>query len=145
MHIELTVKSEGYRYLWLKQVQGFDPAVHCARCLKGSYVSLLPFRPDRKVPAGLEAETELDPEAAPFFYLCGVTARWEENLHIAFRPKPGSVILVEDRHIKVCITDAERLPVLPLPDDVQAGLTKPFWSCRNYQFGWHAFAEEATP
>jgi hypothetical protein len=139
MHIELTVKTDAYRYLWLKQVNGFNPAVHCARCLKGSYVPLLPFRADRQIPTGLHAASELDPQAAPFFYLCGVTARWAENLHIAFRHSPGSLIEFEDNHIRVRITDAERFDILPLPDAVSAGLTKPFWSCRNYQFGWHAF------
>jgi hypothetical protein len=142
MHIELTVKTGAYRYLWLKQVHGFDPAVHCAKCLKGLYVPLLPFRPDRKIPTGLHAEADLDLAAAPFFYLCGVTGRWSENLHIAFRHSPGRVIEVEDDHICVRITDAERLAILPLPNDARAALTKLFWSCRNYQFGWRAFPKE---
>lgn len=142
MHIELTVQSDAYRYLWLKSVQGFNPAVHCARCLKGNYAPLLPFRADRKIPAGLSASADLDAMAAPYFYLCGVTSRYAENLHIAFAPDAASTIRYADTHIVVVITGARQLPILPLSQDVIAAqkLDKSFWSCRNYQFGWHTFA-----
>ena len=55
-------------------------------------------RQDWKPPA------DLDPTAAPFFYLCGVTSRYAENLHIAFAPDPDSTIRYEDAHIAVVIT-----------------------------------------
>jgi hypothetical protein len=146
MHITLTVKSEAYRYLWLKSVQDFNPSVHCARCLVGTYAKLLPFRADRKIPAGLEAAADLDPTVAPYFYLCGVTSRYAENLHIAFAPEPDSTIRYEDAHIRVVITGARQVPILPLPQAVidAQRLTKPFASCRNYQFGWQMFAAQDT-
>ena len=140
MHIELTVKTNAYRYLWLKHVRGFDPAVHCARCLKGSYANLLPYRADRAIPAGLQAAAEIAPDLAPYHYLCGVTSRWADNLHLVFQRQPGSRIEFEDPRIAVLITDAVQVPIRALPDEVAAGLTKEFWSCRNYQFGWQAFA-----
>jgi hypothetical protein len=28
---------QGWRYFWAKNVRGFDPSVHYARCLIGSY------------------------------------------------------------------------------------------------------------
>lgn len=137
MKIRIEVKTGRYRYLWLKAVRGFDVTQHCARCLVGSYEKLLPYG---AIPSGRVFEGELGANSAPYYYLCGVTPKYEENLHIAFRAGEDSICF-EDGNVKVSIEGAERVPVLPIPQEVvaRAGWTKEYWSCRNFQFGWKEF------
>lgn len=120
----------GYRYLWLKYVIGFDGAVHCARCLVGTYSQKV------RLEATIDGLT-LDEAAAPLLYLCGVSPRHATNLHVAMRPAPGAGFALSDYlgH-EIRVEHAERLPIEALPRDVAATLTAPFHTCRNYQFGW---------
>ena len=143
MSITLTVKRD-YQVLWLKHVRGFDVGVHCAKCLRGAYNPLLAYRGKYQ---GQTLTTEIDPTTAPYFYLCGVTGRWADNLHIAWIHQPGSVIEYEEARIQIRITDAERIPILPLPEVViqEQKLPREFHTCRNYQFGWHTFPEQREP
>jgi hypothetical protein len=119
----------GFRYLWLKYVEGFDPRQHCARCLRGRY--------ERAIEPGLAtpARVELRPESAPFVYLCGVAGRWADNLHLAMRPAPGA--RAEARGYdgsRIVVEGAEPLAIPELPAG-WGGLGAGFTTCRNYRFG----------
>lgn len=139
MILQLHVKDAAYRFLWLKHVVGFDPRVHCARCLKGEYEKMIPYG---RILPGTRVEKQLTTDA-PFLYLCGVTSKYAENLHIAFVPDGPQSVFYEDAHIEVTLTGARQVPISPLPDAVQDTLTPPFTRCRNYQFGWHYLGEGA--
>jgi len=127
IHAEL--KTGRYRYLWLKRVRGFDPSRHCARCLIGDYDRAIRF--GSKYVPGFSFTAEIPPDAAPFVYLCGVTSRWADNLHVAILPAAGAAFEYEDANIRVAVVGAERLaiPMVDLP------LPEAFATCRNYQFG----------
>jgi hypothetical protein len=146
MWLTLETKTNAYRFLWLKYVQGADLRYHCARCLKGPYSKLLPFSRYGQ-PAGLQIEGDLVEADSPFLYLCGVTPRWEENLHIAFQRAPGERIEYEDKHIRLVITDAVRMPIEALPEKViqEEGLVAAYYTCRNYQFARQYLSEEESP
>lgn len=132
MHIQLLIKSNAYRILWLKYVTGFDVSKHCARCLIGKYSKLLPYGFGRNI-AGTVYEGELNEHEAPYLYLCGVTSRYACNLHVAFSHCPGEVVSFEDDNIRLTIHDAVQYQIREIP-----GLVMPreFTSCRNYQFGY---------
>jgi hypothetical protein len=124
------------RFLWLKYVTGFDPRVHCARCLVGKYSKLFPFSRSYVEPQVIEGA--LVEHASPWIYLCGVTKKWEWNIHIAGQYEPGSHVSYEDERIRVEIVDFKQTPIdaSKSPD-----ATREFATCRNWQFGWMAFPE----
>ena len=132
-HIE--VKTGKYRYLWLKYVTGFDIREHCARCLIGKYSKMIKFRSQGP---GAVFEGELNEHEAPYLYLCGVTGKWANNLHIAFQYCAWDKVEYEDDNIKVVLDHASRLPIEPVK-----GLSLPsaYTTCRNFQFGYHYFHE----
>jgi hypothetical protein len=137
IHIDLHVKTARYAYLWLKYVRGFDASQHCARCLIGTYSKRIPYRRPLAGARFAGALDEVQPLSAPYLYMCGVTPRWAENLHVAFIRSPGSVVEVEDANIAVRITDACRI----LIDEraVPPGLPRAYATCRNFQFGCQAY------
>lgn len=122
--------TKDFRFLWGKFVRGFDPSVHCARCLIGSYSQV--------VRVGIApGEHQLDLPAAPFdyFYLCGVTPKWSTNLHLAVRPKAGAQARVTAHNgVEFLIEDAEAIEIVPLPIG-HLGRGPQFTTCRNWQFG----------
>jgi hypothetical protein len=121
----------------MKHVTGFNPSVHCARCLRGSYESL--------VGTGMIVNEPIPLLVQPgaVLYLCGVSMpyRWQNNLHVAVEPFEGGVVSVTSytgdiitfhgaREIK--FDDAEARRRFPERD-------KTFLTCRNFQFGAYHF------
>ncbi len=133
MVIEVQVKIPYYR-LWLKYVTGFNEKVHCARCLKGKFSKALPMPTENKPNTYKGILTEHE---APYLYLCGVTRKYSENLHIAFQWKGRSTVEYESERVRVVITNAEQLPISPIHEPLE--LDDKFTTCRNFQFGWHNF------
>jgi hypothetical protein len=135
--IRIAVKQErAFRFLWLKYVRGFDPRFHCARCLKGSYSTLFPY--SSSYIQTQEIAGVLDEFDAPWIYLCGVTKKWEWNVHVAGEFEAGTITNYSDERIDVEIRDFRQL-------SIDASKTpeapKEFATCRNWQFGWKAFPE----
>lgn len=122
--------TKDFRFLWGKFVRGFDPGVHCARCLLGTYSTV--------VRVGMDpGEHLLDPKVAPFdyFYLCGVTPKWSTNFHLAVRPCPGKEARATAHNgVEFLITDAEAIEIAPVPIG-HLGKGPQFTTCRNWQFG----------
>jgi hypothetical protein len=132
-------RFKGFRYFWLKRVTGFDPALHCARCLKGNYVS--------EVGAALPVNTPIHIEADPgdVLYLCGVSSpySWGRNFHLALKVEHGAAVRTTlYTGDSLTILNADYLPF----DDAEARrrfphLSEAYLSCRNFQFGAHHFRE----
>ncbi len=128
---------EGFKYFWMKRVTGFNPEVHCARCLRGDYENIVGSRMAANAPQRLNAAP------GEVFYLCGVSTpyRWEKNAHLAFLAERNSTATLDlytgDR---VIITNARAIPFTDeaaryqYPDKGAAYLT-----CRNFQFGAQHF------
>ena len=138
--IRVELRTSRFRFLWLKHVSGFDERHHCAKGLVGRYAKLFPYNGAK---AGSVFEGPLEGPETPFLYLCGVTGRWADNLHVAMAPDPGGAILHHDANCIVRVEGWRRLEIPPLPPEVAAGLTKDFTTCRNYQFGHHYLAASA--
>jgi hypothetical protein len=130
MHIEL--RAGEFRWLWLKYVWGFDARYHCERCLVGHQSTV--FREwFRQPPIPKSLDLELDEFESPFMYLCGVTAHYERNLHVAFCELPGSSIALAEPRLSLVISNAVQLPISP----VAAPKPAAYLRCRNFQFGYH--------
>lgn len=133
MRIKVTAdaaeRTSEFKYLWAKFVTGANLDVHCAKCLLGPY--------SKVIRVGMElGESILDAPVKPFdfFYLCGVTARWETNLHLAARRAPGKTAKVTAFNGTVFeIPDFELIPIHALPVGFM-GKLKAFTTCRNWQF-----------
>ena len=142
--VSLFSTDERFRYLWLKYVTGFDLSVHCAKCLTGKYSSRFGGGTTRVIGA------RLNEAPARFFYLCGVTEkpyRWKDNLHVAFRYKPGSVIQYDDGRTRIVIDDAERIEIRELPayNLEPNGDKAPYHTCRNWRFAYQITHEDEIP
>lgn len=123
---KLAVKRK-YRYFWLKFVTGIDLNVHCARCLAGSY--------SKSVNANQQEFAGICLPASPFYYLCGVR-NYVDNIHVAFRESPGSLIQLDDELLTLTIRNAERVMFDDSfidPNHPKAGI-KAYNTCRNWQF-----------
>ena len=78
----VATELRGWQHLWCKHVRAFDPTVHCARCLVGSYAKPVNARApvDTDVPI-------VGRHHGDVLYFCGVSRphRWANNLHLAVR------------------------------------------------------------
>lgn len=142
--VSLFTTTESFRYLWLKYITGFDLSAHCAKCLHGTYSSHFGGHVKRVVGA------RLNEAPARFFYICGVTEpyRWKDNLHVAFRYKPGSVLQYDDGKTGIVIEDAERIEIQKLPDYQLEphGTDRAYHTCRNWRFAYQiVHADELSP
>lgn len=123
----------GFKYLWLKQVFGFDESFHCAKCLQGRYIK--GFNPDVR----LEAPVTLHVPEDSVLYFCGVTQHfdWSKNLHLAAKVKDKSIVEHQlFNGVKLVLINAEQIHF----DDEAARKLYPdrperYLSCRNFQFG----------
>ena len=137
--IRIEVKqAKAVRFLWLKYVTGFNPQHHCAKCLTGRFSKLFSYQPSYVSPQVVEGQ--LDEHESPWLYVCGVTRRWEWNLHIAGQFRPGESVEFEDERFSVLIRDFRQFPI---DSSVTPPAEKEFATCRNWQFGWMAFPESS--
>ena len=136
MIVQIQVKTDDFRFLWLKRVTGFDPSVHCAKCLVGSYVKGLPFRGTK---TGFTLDMDIDMTGIPYLYLCGVAGRYADNLHLPLVPALQEEVCYEDERIRVYVRGARLLTIPELPAEVRSLLTRAFHTCRNFRFGWEYF------
>ncbi len=137
MNLTLQILNREFRWLWLMYVTGFDERHHCQACLKGNKSRRFKYnRSTITVPA--EFSFPLDEFPARFVYLCGVTARYEDNLHIAMKPSPTHQLDYGDGRIKVSVSNAERVPIFPLNVDKPSK----FLRCRVFQFGYQYLREQ---
>lgn len=127
MRINKLLLKENYKYVWLKYVSGIDLKQHCARCLIGEY--------EKSIHPGRNYFINVQLKEADFYYLCGVKA-YKTNMHVAFRKKVGSKIVIDNEYFFVEIEDAEQ--ILFSEKDIDVTLPeskiKEFNTCRNWHF-----------
>ena len=118
--------------IWLMYVNGVNLSQHCKPCLKG-FTS-------RKVHKNTKClgNVKLDEAEAKYYYLCGVATpySWENNFHLAWKEKEGSIIEYESNGISIKLKNAERITFCE--DDIDYSLKnaekREYYTCRNWQF-----------
>jgi hypothetical protein len=128
-----------FRHLWGRYVIGFKPATHCVK----SFVT----RDEAQVrPHMKNGGYDLD-DSYELFYLCGVgfRERHNTNVHLAVRPKAGSVAAVGSVYgVRFTIQNAQAIPIrhpnlLEPPPRGLADLEEEHIRCKNFQFGCQMF------
>lgn len=123
----------GWSYFWAKDVVGFAPGVHCARCLRGAYVGAI----GKGMP--VNTDVPLDFAEGRILYVCGVASpsRWVNNFHLAVRVTPGESAELETYNgDTVRIEGARRLEFTDTAARRDYGeRDASFLTCRNFQFG----------
>ena len=126
-------RIKGFNYLWAKKIEGFEPSVHCAKCLIGKYSSQ--FSPKMQSNVWIESEYKV----GDILYFCGVSApyKWSNNLHIAGIVSEGSMFhMVSYTGDRIAIRNFERLEFdHAIATDKYPDLSDRFLTCRNFQFG----------
>lgn len=97
-------------------------------------------------PGMKDGEYELD-DSQRFFYLCGVgyRERHNTNVHLAVRPRAGSVAAVGSVYgVRFTIKNAHAIQImhpalLESPPRGLAGLPQEHLRCKNFQFGCQVF------
>ena len=118
--------------IWLMYVNGVNLSQHCKPCLKG-----FTSRKIHKNTKCLE-NVELNEAESEYYYLCGVASpySWENNFHLAWKEKEGSIIEYESNGISIKLKNAERITFSE--DDIDFSLRnadkKEYYTCRNWQF-----------
>jgi len=143
--VRITFTEEGaraFKIAWLKTIRAFDPSRHCAKCLVGEFhYDILPYgRKDAE--REYAGEMRMEWPRVKHAYLCGVTSRWAENLHIGMVYAKGRRVEYEDARIQVVITNMRRLAIPPITEKLALG--EAFTTCRNYQFGWAHLRDRMT-
>jgi hypothetical protein len=111
-------------------------------CLVGGRSSLIPvaIKEIQRYTPGAKFSGVLNEHPYRFVYLCGVTDAYADNLHVVVKHAPGKSFVHEDNYCKVEFENAERVPIPPLKEgDVDRNTE--YWTCRNFQFGWHYLGE----
>lgn len=140
MQIRISGDPPTYRYFWLKTVQGFNPAAHCAASLIGRYATV-------RRPSDLSPGLLIEPPTGTAMYLCGVR-NYAENLHVPLLATPGAAFAVDipGSQARVEVEGAVLLPI-PATADLQNtdGWLAAFTSCRNWRFGVGHFLGGKAP
>ncbi|MFC6646865.1 hypothetical protein ACFQBQ_15015 [Granulicella cerasi] len=130
------LKTANYPFgaIWGRYVRDFDPSEHCQKCLIGSA--------EPKIHRTLEDEAPIDLRGDfPYFYLFawGNGDRSISNVHLPVRAHAGAVASIGSIYgVTFTLYDAIALRVDRLPDGWK-GMNAKYTSCRNFQFGVHAF------
>ncbi|MEG9436584.1 hypothetical protein JAO29_10475 [Edaphobacter sp. HDX4] len=120
-----------YRHLWGFYVRGFKPWHHCFACFYGTQ--------ERVIRKDMRDDRYDLPEPTHYFYLCGVASgavrlRGERNLHLAVRPKRGSLATVKSFYGPMfTIHDAEEITIQP-PIQSLPELSELYTGCKNFRF-----------
>jgi hypothetical protein len=128
----------GWKYFWAKKVSGFNPDVHCARCLIGPYEKKISTRALVNVEVDLTGYSVGD-----IVYVCGVASpyKWANNFHLAARVTEGydkgeyavGSMASGDQFF---LRGAAKIPfTAEAAERAFAGRGKDFLTCRNFQFG----------
>lgn len=134
MILETFETTEKFRYLWLKYVTGFDLSVHCAKSLVGRYSSLFKFG---DAPSIIH-NCRLDEHPFRYIYLCGVTSRYENNLHLALEENMGTVVDYSWLGTHIVVRDARMIEIKGLQSyDLEPnGRLTSYNTCRNWRFAY---------
>jgi hypothetical protein len=122
-----------FKHLWGRYILGFKPWTHCLPCFVTRQAKGI-------LPTMVDGEYPLD-DSFELFYLCGVgwNDRGNTNVHLAVRPRPGSVASTGSVYgVQFTITDAQSILIHYLPNGWR-GLDDQHSQCKNFQFGYQMF------
>ena len=134
MHLTLEVKRY-HEFFWLRDIRAVDISQCCAKCFIGGKDSRVYWQTLRR--GGVIVDIDVRQyKRALAYYLCGLSEgyEWAQNTHVAFIPAPGEQIEVDNRNIRLKITDAQRIDFFSYKPNPPGYYTKKQRTCRNWIF-----------
>ena len=134
MRLTLEIKQK-CSWFWLRTIHKVRIDKCCTGCFIGKKDNRVYNATKFKSYALVSIEIENDPEAVAY-YLCGISKgmRWEDNTHIAFLPKFGGRIEVNNDKIGLIITDALEIKFQHYQPNPKGEFTRQQRTCRNWIF-----------
>lgn len=134
MHLTLEVKKY-HEFFWLRDIRRVDISKCCAECFIGGKDNRVYYGTLHQPKALIDIDV-IEHLKAVAYYLCGLSAgfNYHQNTHIAFIPAPGETVTVNNRLIRLKITDARRIhfeDYVPNPPGIYTRRQK---TCRNWIF-----------
>jgi hypothetical protein len=120
-----------YRIEWLRYITGVNLSEHCMKAFLGTN--------DPRIKGYKKGYYDINlKEGYQYYYFCAVHEDWiwKNNVHIAFREKTGSRIIIDNERVNCLIENAEGIPIYNTsidPNHPQAH-NKLFNTCRNWMF-----------
>ena len=120
-----------YRIEWLRYITGVNLSEHCMKAFLGTN--------DPRIKGYKREYYDINlKEGFLYYYFCAVHEDWiwKNNVHIAFREKTGSRIIIDNERVNCLIENAEGIPIYNTsidPNHPQA-YNKLFNTCRNWMF-----------
>jgi hypothetical protein len=120
-----------YRIEWLRYITGVDLTQHCMKSFLGTN--------DRRIQGYKRGYYDINlKEGYQYYYFCAVHEDWiwENNVHIAFRDKTGSRIIIDNERVTCLIENAEGIPIYntSIDHNLPQASNKLFYTCRNWMF-----------
>lgn len=134
MHLTLEVKTY-HEFFWLRDIRRVDLSKCCAACFVGGKDNRVYYGTLHQPWALIDINVIEHPKAVAY-YLCGLSAgfNYHLNTHIAFVPAPGETVVVNNRLIRLKITDARRIDFESYKPNPPGFYTRRQRTCRNWIF-----------
>ncbi|MCJ7820516.1 MAG: hypothetical protein MUP53_04880 [Bacteroidales bacterium] len=120
-----------YRIEWLRYITGVDLTQHCMKSFLGHN--------DPRIKGYGRGYYDINlKEGYQYYYFCAVHEDWiwKNNIHIAFREKTGSKIIIDNEKVKCEIENAEGIPITinAIDRNLPQASNELFYTCRNWMF-----------
>jgi hypothetical protein len=131
---------QGFKFFWAFYVNGFDQAVHCQPCFRGSVSRQLSTRTARSGQLYVMNERK----SFRYLYICGVgigpkDLLYQKNFHLALRfADGGSEVRQTYNDYTITVGNAVAIPI-PKLEVGWKGLNEETTRCKNFQFGVEYF------
>ena len=120
-----------YRIEWLRYITGVDLSNHCMKSFLGTNDPQIKGYQRNYYNIKLR-------EGYQYYYFCAVDQDWiwKNNIHITFREKAGSKIIIDNELVSCEIENAESIPIDSSAIDwsLPQSQNKKFSNCRNWMF-----------
>ena len=89
------LKTQSFKWLWMKYVNGVNTEKHCTNCLRGKYSKVLSGHNEQLNQTGTLVLDEQARDSYSSIYICGVIKKgyprsnYTHNLHTAIAPREG--------------------------------------------------------
>lgn len=123
--------KQTYRIEWLRYITGVNLSQHCMKSFLGTN--------DPRIRGYHITYYDIElKEGYQYYYFCAVDENWvwENNVHIAFREKTGSITSINNERVECEIENAEEIVIDNTSIDwgLPQAADKKFYTCRNWMF-----------
>lgn len=134
MHMRLEIRRK-CNFFWLRAIRDVNINECCAKCFIGEKDNRVYYGTLHKTRAVVDIDVQQYP-GIKAYYLCGLSEgfAWEQNTHVAFVPELNSHITIDNKKIKLEISNARRIHFWDYVPNPPGIFTENQRKCRNWIF-----------